>query len=188
MAAESRSQRSGTLRAFPGRMPVSATPSTSAPPTPRSARPEPRRRFEEALRRAEADPALRPRAPARRPARPLARSLAERRPAAPSAAAALPPPPTPTAPPGIPELQAAVRAAPPAIAAAVVAQGTGQLALTFGAALSVDLRTGAQGLEVSLRPAPALERAARAELPRLVEALRARGLRVARAAVKARAA
>jgi len=90
----------------------------------------------------------------------------------------------PDAPSGICELQAALRAAPPAIAAAA-RQGAPQLALDFGSALSIDLRTGAQGLELSLRPAPALERAARAELPRLVEALRARGLRLARADVRA---
>jgi hypothetical protein len=66
----------------------------------------------------------------------------------------------------------------------VAGNGPAQLSLDFGAALSVDLRTGAQGLELSLRPAPSLDRAARTELPRLVEALRARGLKVARADVR----
>ena len=41
-------------------------------------------------------------------------------------------------------LQAAVRAAPPAIASAVAGNGPAQLSLDFGAALSVDLRTGAE--------------------------------------------
>jgi hypothetical protein len=86
-------------------------------------------------------------------------------------------------PPGILELQAAVRAAPPAITAAL-REARPQLALHFGSALSIDLRAGAQGLELSLRPSAALERAARAELPGLVEALRAHGLRVTRAEVR----
>jgi hypothetical protein len=62
-----------------------------------------------------------------------------------------------------------------------------QLALSFGAALSLDLRAGVHGLELTLRPAQGLERVTRAELPGLVEALRARGLRVARAEVRPRA-
>jgi len=76
-----------------------------------------------------------------------------------------------------------VRALPPAIAAARVREGA-PLTLSFGPALGVDLRRGAEGLEVTLRPAVALERAAAAELPGLVAALRARGLRVSRAEVR----
>lgn len=82
-------------------------------------------------------------------------------------------------------LRAAVRAVPPAIAAARVLEGA-PLTLSFGPALGVDLQRGAGGLEVTLRPAAALERAAAAELPALVAALRARGLRVSRAEVRAR--
>jgi hypothetical protein len=87
--------------------------------------------------------------------------------------------------PGVTELQAYLRAAP-ALIAASVQPGAAQLALSFGAALSLDLRSGAEGLELTLRPAPGLERATRAELGGLVEALRARGLRVARAEVRPR--
>lgn len=95
--------------------------------------------------------------------------------------------PGPTAePPGAVELRACVRAAP-AVIAASLRPGGAELALSFGAALSLDLRAGAQGLELTLRPAPGLERVTRAELPGLVEALRARGLRVARAEVRPRA-
>ena len=93
----------------------------------------------------------------------------------------------PTAePPGALELRAYVRAAP-AIIAASLRPGGAELALSFGAALSLDLRAGAQGMELTLRPGPGLERVTRAELPGLVEALRARGLRVARADVRPRA-
>lgn len=88
--------------------------------------------------------------------------------------------------PGAAELQACIRAAPPVIAASLRPNGA-ELALSFGAALSIDLRSGAQGLELTLRPASGLERVTRAELPGLVEALRARGLRVARAEVRPRA-
>jgi hypothetical protein len=94
------------------------------------------------------------------------------------------PPAEPEAALGVQELRAAVRALP----AAVAALPAGSLALSFGSALSVDLRVGAEGLELTLRPTPALERAARAELPGLVEALRARGLRVARADIRSRSA
>ncbi|WP_242395406.1 hypothetical protein [Anaeromyxobacter oryzisoli] len=84
-------------------------------------------------------------------------------------------------------LRAAVRALPAAVEAARVASG-GQVTLAFGAALGVDLRAAAGGIELTLRPTAALERAAAAELPGLVAALRARGLRVARATVQARSA
>jgi hypothetical protein len=171
-------------------MSVAPTAPPSAP-SPSRRQAAPARRFDDALRRAEAGSTGRPRAPVQRHVRPLARGLSGRQRETPSASAPPPAPlspPGPTAPPGIPELQAAVRAAPPAIVAAARGAQAGQLSLSFGAALSVDLRTGAQGLELSLRPAPSLERAARAELPRLVEALRARGVRVAGAVVKARTA
>ena len=94
--------------------------------------------------------------------------------------------PSPDAEPGVAELRAAVRAAPAAITSSLRAGGA-QLALSFGAALSLDLRAGSQGLELTLRPAAGLERVTRAELPGLVEALRAQGLRVARAEVRPRA-
>lgn len=157
-------------------------------------RPEPRGRFEEALARAKrpadrrgepvsAAPAGAQRQLVRPPARtaPAERGRDAETPLTPGSPAEAGP--KLAAPLGICELQAAIRAAPPAIAAAL-RQGQPQLALGFGTALSIDLRAGAQGLEVSLRPSPALERAARAELPGLVEALRARGLRVARAEVR----
>jgi hypothetical protein len=81
------------------------------------------------------------------------------------------------------ELRAAVRALPPVIEAAHLRESA-QLTLALGGALGVDLRASAQGLEVTLRPADWLARAAGAELPGLVAALRARGLRVARAEVR----
>lgn len=77
-------------------------------------------------------------------------------------------------------LRAAVRALPPVIEAARLRDGA-RLALTLGGALAVDLRGGAAGVEVTLRPEAALGQAAAAELPALVAALRARGVRVARA-------
>ncbi len=89
-------------------------------------------------------------------------------------------------PPGTAELRAYVRAAAPVIAASL-RPGGAELALSFGSALSLDVRSGAQGLELTLRPAPGLERVTRAELPGLVEALRAQGLRVGRAEVRPRA-
>lgn len=77
-------------------------------------------------------------------------------------------------------LRAAVRSLPPVIEAARLQDGA-RLALTLGGALGVELRGGAAGVEVTLRPEAALGRAAAAELPALVAALRARGVRVARA-------
>lgn len=85
--------------------------------------------------------------------------------------------------PGPLELRAAVRALPAAVEAARLHQGA-QVTLTLGAALGVDLRTGAAGVELTLRPAAALDRLAAAELPALVAALRARGVRVGRAEVQ----
>ncbi len=87
--------------------------------------------------------------------------------------------------PAIPELAAAVRTLPFAIACATAAGG-GPLALSFGRSLDVELRPGVAGVEVVLRPEPRLLRAAEAELPRLVEALRLRGVAVASAAVRPR--
>jgi hypothetical protein len=80
---------------------------------------------------------------------------------------------------------AAVRAVP-AAALAFQAQGRAALALDLGPALSVELRAAPSGVEIVLRPEGALSRAAAAELPGLVRALRARGVAVARAEVKAR--
>ena len=88
--------------------------------------------------------------------------------------------------PGAVELRACVRAAP-AVIAASLRPGGAELALSFGAALSLDVRASIQGLELTLRPASGLERVTRAELPGLVEALRAQGFRVARAEVRPRA-
>jgi hypothetical protein len=81
-----------------------------------------------------------------------------------------------------PALAALARALPVAVAAA--AREGAPLALSFGRSLDVELRTSAGGVELLLRPEPRLERAAQAELPRLVAALRARGVAVARAAIR----
>lgn len=104
---------------------------------------------------------------------------------------AQPPVPAPPASPpstarvdSAPELRALVRTLPLAIEAARVREGA-PLSLALGRALSVDLRRGAEGLEVVLRPDAALGRAADAELPALVAALRERGIAVARAEVRA---
>ncbi|WP_242343864.1 hypothetical protein [Anaeromyxobacter terrae] len=85
---------------------------------------------------------------------------------------------------GTAELRAIVRALPIAIEAARVREGE-PLSLSLGRALSVDLRRSAGGLELVLRPDAALQRAAAAELPGLVETLRARGITVACAEVRA---
>jgi hypothetical protein len=79
------------------------------------------------------------------------------------------------------ELSAVARALPPAVAALA---GPGRLSLSFGPSLEVDLRATAAGIEVVLRAEPRLARAAEAELPRVVAALRARGVAVARAEVR----
>jgi hypothetical protein len=84
-----------------------------------------------------------------------------------------------------PALAALARALPVAIAAA--AREGAPLALSFGRSLEVELRTSPGGVELVLRPEPRLERAAQAELPRLVDALRARGVGVARAEIRPRA-
>ncbi len=104
----------------------------------------------------------------------------EERASAPAGPAAAPPSvPEPAAP----ELRALVRALPPAIAAARVRDGA-PLSLSFGRSLGVDIRVAPAGVELVLRPDARLARGAEAELPRLVAALRARGLAVARAEVR----
>jgi hypothetical protein len=60
------------------------------------------------------------------------------------------------------------------------------LALSFGRSLDVELRSGTAGVEILLRPEPHLLHAARAELPRVVAALRLRGVAVANADVRGR--
>jgi hypothetical protein len=84
-----------------------------------------------------------------------------------------------------PELRSAARALPVAVRARGVAGGA-PLELALGSALSVELRSGPDGVELLLRPDASLARAARAELPALVRALRARGVAVGRAEVRAR--
>jgi hypothetical protein len=84
-----------------------------------------------------------------------------------------------------PELATLARALPVAVAAAVAREGA-PLALSFGRSLDVELRAGTGGIELVLRPEHRLERAADAELPRLVAALRIRGVAVARAEVRPR--
>ncbi len=88
-------------------------------------------------------------------------------------------------PPPVPEIAALVRALPAAVDAARVRDGA-PLALSFGRSLDVELRSSGAGVEVVLRPEPRLLRAAEAELPRVVEALRLRGVEVARAEVRPR--
>jgi hypothetical protein len=84
-------------------------------------------------------------------------------------------------------LREAVRAVPPMVEARLSGSGH-TIELSFGRSLSVEVRRGRDGLEVVLRPEAALSRAAAAELPGLVEALRARGLAVSRAQVRPGAA
>jgi hypothetical protein len=110
----------------------------------------------------------------------------EERMALPAPAALAPRPPSAEPPPSIGELRAVVRALPAAIEAGRVRDGV-PLTLAFGRSLSVDVRRGACGIELVLRPDAALARAAEAELPAVVAALRARGLHVARAEVLPRA-
>lgn len=101
-------------------------------------------------------------------------------PPAPPLAALQPPPIT------VPELRALVRTLPVSVDAHLVRDGA-PLALELGQALSVELRRRPEGLELLLRPDASLARAAAADLPAVVRALRARGLTVARAEVRARA-
>jgi hypothetical protein len=100
--------------------------------------------------------------------------------------AAMPPPPPRLDPAAAPsDLRALVRTLPVSVEAARVREGA-PLALELGAALSVEVRQVRGGLELVLRPDAAVSRAAAAELPAVVRALRARGLAVARAEVRAR--
>ena len=87
----------------------------------------------------------------------------------------------------VPEIAALARTLPLAVAAAGAREGA-PLALSFGRSLDVELRSGAAGVEILLRPEPRLLHAAEAELPRVVAAMRARGIAVARAEVQARGA
>jgi hypothetical protein len=89
-------------------------------------------------------------------------------------------------PPPVPALAALVRALPAAVVTATAGLNGAPLALSFGRSLEVELRSGAAGIELLLRPDPRLLRAAEAELPRLLAALRVRGVAVARAEVRAR--
>jgi hypothetical protein len=83
----------------------------------------------------------------------------------------------------LPPLRELVRALVPAIDAARVREGQA-LELSFGVGLRVDLRVGRDGVELTLRPDARLARAAAAEVPGLVRALSARGIRVAGARVE----
>ncbi len=85
--------------------------------------------------------------------------------------------------PEVAALRAGVRALPAVMEAARLHDGA-ELTLAMGSALGVDLRGGADGVELTLRPEAPLARAAAAELPALVDALRARGVRVVRAGVQ----
>jgi hypothetical protein len=85
-----------------------------------------------------------------------------------------------------PELAAVARAVPIAISTGRLHDGA-PLTLSFGRSLAVDLRSGAAGVELVLVPDARLARAAEAELPRIVSALRLRGVAVARAEVRPRA-
>jgi hypothetical protein len=85
--------------------------------------------------------------------------------------------------PALPELREAVRAVPPAIWAGRVAGGS-VLELSFGRDLSVELRQVPDGIELRIRASDGLARAARVDLPALVDALRARGVTVVRAEVR----
>jgi hypothetical protein len=85
----------------------------------------------------------------------------------------------------MPELAAVARAVPVAISSGRLADGA-PLSLSFGRSLDVELRAGAGGVELRLVPEARLVRAAEAELPRIVQALKIRGVAVARAEVRPR--
>ena len=89
--------------------------------------------------------------------------------------------------PAAPALRAAIRAVPAAVEARL-GSGTAAVELTFGRALTVEVRRGRDGLHLVLRPAADHARAAAGELPSLVAALRSRGLAVAGATVRPLAA
>ncbi|HET8734246.1 MAG TPA: hypothetical protein VFM45_10815 [Anaeromyxobacteraceae bacterium] len=72
------------------------------------------------------------------------------------------------------------------VALAVNAGVSPSVTIQLGRSLDVRVEQGRAGVEVSLRPALGLSPLAEAELPLLVAALRARGVRVTRAGVEAR--
>jgi hypothetical protein len=158
------------------------------------ARPEPRattaERFGDALSRAESRAAEKrsrfgPEA-ARRTQEPRRPALLE----GPAAEGRSPIPREPAAPvrdelAPSPELAAVARAVPVAISSGRLADGA-PLSLSFGRSLDVELRAGPAGVEVRLLPEPRLARAAEAELPRILQALKVRGVAVARAEVRPR--
>jgi hypothetical protein len=84
-----------------------------------------------------------------------------------------------------PELRALVRALPIAVETFGVARGA-PLALSFGRALEVELRSVAGGIELVLRADSRLARACAAGMPGLVAALERRGISVVRAEVRGR--
>ena len=98
-----------------------------------------------------------------------------------------PAPARPPESPSTPELRALVRTLPLAIQTFGVKDGA-PLALSFGRSLDVELRAAPEGVELVLRPEARLARAAEAELHAVVTALGEKGIRVARAAVRARGA
>lgn len=135
---------------------------------------EPKRRLDPAVRSREAE--------SPRPAEPRG-SAATAQPAAGAGAAASTTGWPRNAEPALPELREAARAIPPAIWAGRL-EGAPSVELSFGRDLSVELRRSAAGIELSVRAGAALARAARADLPALVQSLRGRGVVVARADVR----
>jgi hypothetical protein len=87
--------------------------------------------------------------------------------------------------PALPELREAARAVPVALWAGRTAGGEG-VELSFGRELSVELRQGAGGVELSIRTSPALTRAAQVDLPAFLRTLRGHGVVVVRAEVRGR--
>lgn len=85
--------------------------------------------------------------------------------------------------PALPELREAASAIPPAIWSGKVAEGAA-VELSFGRELTVELRQGAAGIELSIRTGPALTRAAQVDLPALLRTLRGHGVTVVRAEVR----
>ena len=83
------------------------------------------------------------------------------------------------------ELAALARALPVTVHASRLDAGA-SLAVSLGASLDVELRSGGAGVELVLRPEPRLLRAAEAELPRVLAALRVRGVEIGRAEVRPR--
>lgn len=85
--------------------------------------------------------------------------------------------------PSLPELREAVRAIPPAIWSGHLAGGSA-VELAFGRELSIELREVSGGIALAVRAGEGVARAARVDLPALVEALRQRGVTVVRAEVR----